>query len=339
MKRKISLTGALLAALLVHGCSKGSNEKDTQGSASTSGNKKIMESSSISSSSISSQNGNAAAGVTLRSIELSIPVSELSENNETSLTLKGIYSDGKQRALSSNITWQISDTNVLEVKGMKLVSKAEGTATLRAEVNGKLSPPITITVYKVIHGHRLPPEPDPKINNSTLLGIDSNNNGVRDDVERWIYTHYDTYLPCKEVEVNVTIPATGEMVTGFKDICEKERKPYHQIVREIAMQGARAAQIIIQEPEKARETMKYMDAAVDCNGYFSVTAKYRNKPLLIDGFIFGNEFNEIQFNTTMRARAYAKYNMALSGGVYGGRTIDEQLESCDFNATKLLEKQ
>jgi len=85
--------------------------------------------------------------------------------------------------------------------------------------------------------------------------------------------------------------------------------------------------------------MKYMDAAVDCNGYFSVTAKYRNKPLLIDGFIFGNEFNEIQFNTTMRARAYAKYNMALSGGVYGGRTIDEQLESCDFNATKLLEKQ
>ena len=338
MKRKISLTGALLAALLVHGCSKGSNEKDTQGSASTSGNKKIMESSSISSSSISSQNGNAAAGVTLRSIELSIPVSELSENNETSLTLKGIYSDGKQRALSSNITWQISDTNVLEVKGMKLVSKAEGTATLRAEVNGKLSPPITITVYKVIHGHRLPPEPDPKINNSTLLGIDSNNNGVRDDVERWIYTHYDTYLPCKEVEVNVTIPATGEMVTGFKDICEKERKPYHQIVREIAMQGARAAQIIIQEPEKARETMKYMDAAVNCASYFQMWANFRNEPILVDHYIFGNEFKEIQLNTVMRAKAFGRYNRVLGGGVYGSPSIDGRRGACDFNVTKLFKE-
>ncbi len=38
----------------------------------------------------------------------------------------------------------------------------------------------------VIHGHRLPPEPDPKVNNATLLGVDVNHNGVRDDVERWI---------------------------------------------------------------------------------------------------------------------------------------------------------
>ena len=38
----------------------------------------------------------------------------------------------------------------------------------------------------VINGYQLPPEPDTVINNSTLLGIDSNNNGVRDDVERLI---------------------------------------------------------------------------------------------------------------------------------------------------------
>ena len=43
----------------------------------------------------------------------------------------------------------------------------------------------------VINGHTLPPEPDPNINNSTLLGIDSNNNGVRDDVERKIYLEHD----------------------------------------------------------------------------------------------------------------------------------------------------
>lgn len=40
----------------------------------------------------------------------------------------------------------------------------------RLEFNGKLEPPA----------------PDPIENDKTLLGIDSNNDGVRDDVERWI---------------------------------------------------------------------------------------------------------------------------------------------------------
>ncbi len=190
---------------------------------------------------------------------------------------------------------------------------------------------------EVMYGHTLPPEPDPDINNATLLGVDSNDNGVRDDVERWIYNRYNTHIPCKMVEVNVTIPASGETVTGYDEVCEEKEVPYHQIVREIAMQGARAAQIIIQEPEKARETMKYMEAAVDCNIYFESYAGYENEPKLVDGFIFGDEFNEVQFNTTERVRAYAKYNMTLSGGVYG-RSLFNKRQSCDFNITKLLEQ-
>ncbi len=47
---------------------------------------------------------------------------------------------------------------------------------------------------EVIHGHTLPPEPDPTINNATLGGVDSNGNGVRDDVERAIYKKYDNKL-------------------------------------------------------------------------------------------------------------------------------------------------
>ncbi len=39
---------------------------------------------------------------------------------------------------------------------------------------------------EIINGYTLPPEPDPKINNATLLGVDSNKNGIRDDVERWV---------------------------------------------------------------------------------------------------------------------------------------------------------
>ncbi|HFD14302.1 MAG TPA: hypothetical protein ENJ34_03265, partial [Epsilonproteobacteria bacterium] len=47
----------------------------------------------------------------------------------------------------------------------------------------------------VINGHVLPPEPDPKVNNATLLGVDVNHNGVRDDVERWIYETYKDKHP------------------------------------------------------------------------------------------------------------------------------------------------
>ena len=36
----------------------------------------------------------------------------------------------------------------------------------------------------------LPPEPDPKVNNSTILGVDSNNNDIRDDWERAIAFEY-----------------------------------------------------------------------------------------------------------------------------------------------------
>ena len=37
-----------------------------------------------------------------------------------------------------------------------------------------------------INGKLEPPAPDPLENNASLLGVDSNNDGVRDDVERWI---------------------------------------------------------------------------------------------------------------------------------------------------------
>ena len=66
----------------------------------------------------------------------------------------------------------------------------------------------------------LPPEPDKTLNDSTLLGIDVNNNGVRDDVERWIYEEY------------------------------KDKHPIHI---DIAMQAARGYKLILETPERAKE--------------------------------------------------------------------------------------
>jgi hypothetical protein len=149
---------------------------------------------------------------------------------------------------------------------------------------------------EVIDGYQLPPEPDPKVNNSTLLGIDSNNNGVRDDVERYIYFR-------------------------FRDFENAETD------RAIAMQYAQATQIVIQEPEKAYEkkTYKMMDDALDCQWYyfnkylinihnFREREKYRQKH-----DIFDEKMKDVIFNTKERLEAYLKYNDALSGHVYESR--------------------
>ena len=69
-----------------------------------------------------------------------------------------------------------------------------GTVQLRtvdASGNTLAKPlPVQVNVLEVINGIVVPPEPDPTLNNATLAGVDSNNNGVRDDVERAIATKF-----------------------------------------------------------------------------------------------------------------------------------------------------
>jgi hypothetical protein len=88
---------------------------------------------------------------------------------------------------------------------------------------------------EVIHGHQLPPEPDPAVNNSTLLGIDVNNNGVRDDVERYIIYRFS-------------------------------KEEYPKTRTALALQYAWAMQKIIENP--TRESAKYSHDALDCEWYW-----------------------------------------------------------------------
>jgi len=60
-----------------------------------------------------------------------------------------------------------------------------------SQSDGHSSSKVNATGGEVINGHTLPPEPDPSINNASLLGVDSNGNGVRDDVERKIYLEHN----------------------------------------------------------------------------------------------------------------------------------------------------
>lgn len=169
-------------------------------------------------------------------------------------------------------------------------SKSDGNST---------SETATVTGGEMVNGHTLPPEPDPDVNNATLLGIDSNNNGVRDDVERWIFKTYD-----------------------------------EPIVQAVAMQNARAFQIILADLSKARETTKTMEDVIDCQGYY----KYQDDKKLIprDKSLL-KESRPIILNTRERSRAYYEYNQALSGGIYPDRDRNTDKERCDFNETKILQ--
>jgi hypothetical protein len=193
---------------------------------------------------------------------------------------------------------------------------------------------------EVKHGYQLPPCPDPVENAKTLLGIDTNDNGVRDDVEIWIYHHYDTHKNCTVTEERVTRLHEDRNITYgvVHRNCTDEDIPYHQIVREIAMQYAKAYQIVIQEPKKARETTHYVDNAQDCEFYFKDDAKRYGGPVLFDNYDTYDAIDKIQFNTIKRARAYSEYNFYLSGGAYGSPKGSLK-RFCDFDVDALLEKQ
>ena len=115
---------------------------------------------------------------------------ELHEGNETTLIVTANYDDNSSENITSEVEWKINDTNIVSIINGSLKALKEGQTTIEAKYEDKTSEALTITVYKEINGYKLPPEPDPAVNNATLLGIDSNGNGIRDDVERKIIIKY-----------------------------------------------------------------------------------------------------------------------------------------------------
>jgi hypothetical protein len=161
-------------------------------------------------------------------------------------------------------------------------------------------------------GYILPAMPDPKTNDKTLLGVDSNNNGIRDDVEIYIYNRFQGYTNSK-------------------------------VEREIAKQWARRAQQTLISPETAYEDGKdkLTDRVLSCQWYYYDTYLQN-----IRGFnnreayrkqhdVFDAEFKDIVYNTKDRLKAYFRYNESMSGHVFEG--YKHVKEACDFDPDPLIE--
>ena len=158
--------------------------------------------------------------------------------------------------------------------------------------------PFLLYASEVINGHILPPEPDPKINNATLLGIDVNHNAVRDDVERWIYKTYK-----------------------------------HPIERGIMLQNAHRLQTQISDISKAHEYAKLTDRSLSCEYYLEKTYEWFKTKY--EYSITSKEVKKMQFNTVERHIAYQKYNAQFDGEVFD-EIIEPNKENCLFDENGTL---
>lgn len=163
---------------------------------------------------------------------------------------------------------------------------------------------------QIINGYKLPPEPDPKLNNSTLLGVDSNKNGIRDDVERLI-------------------------------IIEEAKSPnFPKTHTAISLQYAWAWQKMIENP--VLESREYLEKASACQWYwydkklknirgFTIRQKWRNTHT---GKL-GVKLEDKIFNTKERIQQRFKFNEACSGNIFNG--AEENMEACLINIDELGE--
>ena len=154
---------------------------------------------------------------------------------------------------------------------------------------------------ETIHGYTLPPEPDLIANNATLGGVDSNDNGVRDDVERAIYKKYN-----KKLYVVILM----------------DRTKFYQ-------------RTLVEPTKNAKIIQKDATKIIDCRLHLSSSdknLKYSNFKIHI------NYIEDLIFNNKERILKYYNYNKALSGGVYGSSISDWNIKSCSSEIVKVLEE-
>jgi len=230
---------------------------------------------------------------TLKSLNLTIAKTTLNKERNTTLTLQATY-DNNTTKTPTNVEWLITPKDAVRIKGNNLTALKDTNVTIQAKVGNTLSNKVHLAIYWEVNGYKLPPEPDPQVNNSTLLGVDVNHNGVRDDVERWIYKTYD-----------------------------------HPIERGIFMQSARAYQKVIVDPKRAHETVKYINNSLSCSYYYleadhTFFNKYQFK------YIYG-DLEKKQFNSLKRHIAYKRFNAAFNGETFKPQVASKSKCQFDIN--------
>ena len=248
---------------------------------------------------------NTTTVVSPTSLTLTIDKTSLNKDENTTVKVMATYRDNSTKEVTDKVEWIVVPSDAVKMTNTTLTAVQNNPTTLKAKLNSTLSNEINLAITWTVNGHRLPPQPDKALNDSTLLGIDVNDNGVRDDVERWIYEEY---------------------------------KDKHPIYVDIAMQAARGYKLVLETPERAKEIHGEATAYLDCESYYKTYAKYFNEPILVKENVVGEYFRKtIYFNTKDRMDAYGQYDILLSGDSYSLPKIEDLKSLCDFNTSKYEE--
>ncbi|PHQ56670.1 MAG: hypothetical protein COA30_03810 [Sulfurimonas sp.] len=234
---------------------------------------------------------------------------QLNEDNTTTISVNAKYDNNETIDVTNEVEWITSNSNIVKIDKNIITPLSEGTTTLQAKLNTQTTQEISLTVYKEINGYKLPPEPDETLNNSTLLGIDVNDNGVRDDVERYVIKRY-----AKDPEFPKTKTA-------------------------LAMQYAWAVQKKIDNP--VIESSIYTDDVADCEAYW--LRKQVKGMATLEGLQYFNkhgvfndtDINDKIYNTRERIERSFEFNRACSGHIFDGR--EAKLDYCHTNLDELGE--
>ena len=236
----------------------------------------------------------------LRQLTIIVDKTALNKDENTTVRVQALYDDGTSKDVTEKVEWIVAPKDAVSITKDVLVAKKDTHTTVKAKLGDVASNSVALDIIWIMNGYTLPPEPDPKVNNATLLGVDVNNNGVRDDVERWIYETY------------------------------KDKHPIHV---DIAMQAARAYKLVLEHPEKAKEIRKKVNSAIHCNWYYRAYAEFFNQPVLMKKSIVPSVRSQY-FNTKERQKTYWQYDTLLNGGVYDLPDPNKLKLYCDFNTSK-----
>ena len=220
----------------------------------------------------------------IKKLELDKPSIGISLTESETIHVQALYEDNTTKDVTQDVEWLLGDNSIVSIDKNLITPLKEGTTTLQAKYSNKTTPSIAVNVYTKIDDFILPPEPDETLNNSTLLGIDSNHNGIRDDIERWILLDKEIYYGNAKIE------------------------------RSIAFEKARAFQMTLADPTNRDDIVhQAMTDASDCRSYY-IYVKNRDREEY-DGKENRNLKDKI-FNTRERFKTYWKYDGTLGGRVF-----------------------
>ena len=237
--------------------------------------------------------------VQILNISLSKSLIELKEGNETIINVNANYDDNTTEDITQDVTWIVGNDSIISTDTNKIIALEEGETTLQALYEAKKSTEIKVRVYKEVNGYKLPLEPDETLNNSTLLGIDTNNNGVRDDVERWIFLEMKIY------------------------------NGYEKIEQVIAMQKAKALQMTLEDPTNEDDKVEIMmNAAHDCWFWYSYS---KSLPFQDNIMEFSRNIKDKCFNTKKRLKTYWQFDSTLAGRVFTSTPTLQTQSQCEVS--------